>query len=252
MSDIKEIVFENIDENYGYGKYGDFKIIMNINTGFINATKLCKDGGKEFKHWLKNSQSKKFIETFSNCLRISKDEILMIVTGGRNTIIRGTYVHPDIIPHIAMWISPKFGITISKIVNEWRQISHNNVSYWTEMGDCIKNFPSKENDNEEHSWRDKIALEENGKIEVEVESGVIDVLTEFKIIEVKKVENWKHAVGQVLIYSLDFEPCEFKKEPTILCVLNYFFTQYYQKFHLYPYNTELMIMYYLFYHKRFP
>ena len=218
MSDIKEIIFEDINDDYGYGKYGGFEVIFDKKTGYINATKLCSLGGKRFENWNQNKQSKEFIETFSNCLRISKDEILMIVTGGRNTIIRGTYVHPDIIPHIAMWISPKFGITISKIVNEWRQISHNNVSYWTEMGDCIKNFPSKENDNEEHSWRDKIALEENGKIEVEVESGVIDVLTESKIIEVKKIENWKHALGQILSYSLDFyleNPCETKRETWI-------------------------------------
>ena len=218
MSDIKEIIFEDINDDYGYGKYGGFEVMFDKKTGYINATKLCKDGGKELTEWRRNKMSKNLLEEFSNCLRISKDEIIIIIMKG-NYITRGTYVHPDLIPHIAMWISPKFGITISRIINEWRQLSHNNnVSYWTEMGDCIKNFPSKENDNEEHSWRDKIALEENGKIEVEVESGVIDVLTESKIIEVKKIENWKHALGQILSYSLDFyleKPCEMKRETWI-------------------------------------
>ena len=196
MSDMKEIIFEDINDDYEYGKYGGFEVMFDKKTGYINATKLCKDGGKEFSEWIKNNSSKNLLEEFSNCLRISKGDIINKKTNLPNHL-KGTYVHPDLIPHIAMWISPKFGITISRIINEWRQLSHNNnVSYWTEMGDCIKNFPSKENDNEEHSWRDKIALEENGKIEVEVESGVIDVLTEFKIIEVKKVENWKHALDK--------------------------------------------------------
>ena len=216
MSDIKEIIFEDINDDYGYGKYGGFEVIFDKKTGYINATKLCRDGGNHFRTWIRNSNSEKLVQIVMSTYELTRNEVLITISGGRNTIIRGTYVHPDLIPHIAMWISPKFGITISRIINEWRQLSHNNnVSYWTEMGDCIKNFPSKENDNEEHSWRDKIALEENGKIEVEVESGVIDVLTEFKIIEVKKVENWKHALGQILSYSLDFyleNPCEFKKE----------------------------------------
>jgi phage anti-repressor protein len=39
------------------------------------------------------------------------------------------------------------------------------------------------------------------KTEVKTLAGNIDILTVNEIIEVKKVENWKHAVGQVLIYS---------------------------------------------------
>lgn len=40
-------------------------------------------------------------------------------TGGQLPIIRGTYVHPDLIPHIASWASPAFAVKVSKIVNEY-------------------------------------------------------------------------------------------------------------------------------------
>jgi hypothetical protein len=44
----------------------------------------------------------------------------VVSTGSKNlTIIRGTYVHPDLIPHIASWESPKFAVKVSKIVNEY-------------------------------------------------------------------------------------------------------------------------------------
>lgn len=33
--------------------------------------------------------------------------------------IRGTYAHPDLIPHIATWASQKFALKVSKIVNEY-------------------------------------------------------------------------------------------------------------------------------------
>jgi hypothetical protein len=52
-----------------------------------------------------------------------------------------------------------------------------------------------------------IARDENGKVEVAVSVGFIDVLTESKIIEVKIVDKWKHAVGQVLVYACDLPNC---------------------------------------------
>lgn len=50
--------------------------------------------------------------------------------------------------------------------------------------------------------RDQIALETNGEIEVHIpDVGYIDILTEDSLIEVKSIRNWKHAVGQLLIYG---------------------------------------------------
>ena len=58
-----------------------------------------------------------------------------------------------------------------------------------------------ENNNSESVIRDKIALDENGIVEVKTEVGFIDVLTDTKIIEVKKFHNWKHALGQIECYG---------------------------------------------------
>ena len=43
-------------------------------------------------------------------------------------------------------------------------------------------------------FRDQVACDENGIIEVETLAGFIDVLTDTKIIEVKTFCNWKHAI----------------------------------------------------------
>ncbi len=32
---------------------------------------------------------------------------------------RGTHVHPELIPHIASWVSPDFAVMVSKIVNTY-------------------------------------------------------------------------------------------------------------------------------------
>jgi hypothetical protein len=43
-----------------------------------------------------------------------------------------------------------------------------------------------------------------GQIEVETEVGYIDLLTDDEIIEIKDGKFWKHALGQILSYSIDY------------------------------------------------
>lgn len=43
-----------------------------------------------------------------------------------------------------------------------------------------------------------------GRTEVPCEAGRIDVLTQRQVIEVKLARNWKHGIGQVLVYSSYF------------------------------------------------
>ena len=53
--------------------------------------------------------------------------------------------------------------------------------------------------------RDLLAVEENGTTEVVCPTGRVDVVTATELIEVKKVSDYKHAVGQVLAYhNCDF------------------------------------------------
>jgi hypothetical protein len=61
------------------------------------------------------------------------------------------------------------------------------------------------NDNSEKIVRDRIANEENGETEVKCGSGYIDVVTNEEIIEVKKAENWKYAIGQILAYHEEYQ-----------------------------------------------
>lgn len=53
----------------------------------------------------------------------------------------------------------------------------------------------------ESSVRDQIAELHNGSTEVWTPSGVIDVLTEGEVIEVKYYKNWQRGMGQVLAYG---------------------------------------------------
>jgi hypothetical protein len=121
--DISEIAFEQIHNEYYRARYGDFEVIMNINTRYINATHLCglaatKTGKrKEFRTWRQNDSAEELINEVAGSVRIPADHLINIPVNVPNNI-KGTYVHPDLIPHVACWASAKFAAKISKIVNE--------------------------------------------------------------------------------------------------------------------------------------
>nr|WCB86993.1 CPPV182 N1R/p28-like protein [Cooks petrelpox virus] len=129
--DFSDLVTREIDERFCYIKYDTFELIMMKENGFINATKLCKLGGKEFKKWIRLDGSKELIKTVEETNSIWKinptrpdvaqlEIIITVSNEGKNDKkyeISGSYVHQDLIPHIASWISPLFAIKVSKIVN---------------------------------------------------------------------------------------------------------------------------------------
>lgn len=117
------------DTYYYYGYLGDFKIIIDSRNGFVNATKLCASGSKKFFHWLEMKHAKSFID-YIKCYYSSKNgencEVLYEYRGKRSetaAILRGTYVHEDLIIPIACWVSNLFAHKVVKI------IKHVNVKY---------------------------------------------------------------------------------------------------------------------------
>jgi hypothetical protein len=56
----------------------------------------------------------------------------------------------------------------------------------------------------ENSIQSKLYREKKGKIEVNTIYGRIDLLTNDKIFEIKSYKYWKHALGQILVYSIEY------------------------------------------------
>src|SRR3981189_1839332 len=122
---LADIAYEQIEGKFWYGRYGQFRVVMMKDRGFINATKLCSDGGKDLKHWYENQSSKEFLQCLAtklgedgNIESIFVRKVVKIFdqTGIEKTV-SGTYYHPHIVPHIACWISPDFTIFVSDSVN---------------------------------------------------------------------------------------------------------------------------------------
>ena len=139
---LSEICYQQIKGNYWYGAYGDFKVVMMKDCGWVNATKLCKDGGKKLCDCLRLDGAKKLIHDFdlklrqqasgntrddSNEWRVSDVQICTSVCKPVHTahttleerLISGTYIHPNLVPHLACWISADVAWKVSEIVENF-------------------------------------------------------------------------------------------------------------------------------------
>ena len=145
---MNAICYEKILDDYWYANYLGLKVVMMKSNGYINVTKLCCDGGKQFKHWKELKSSKAMLQFYENKLNnppsnidplhrndlsflspvIPSDEptnyikVIYINTGGKGNIYdecKGTYMHPLLMPHLASWINFEFAYNVSIIIQDF-------------------------------------------------------------------------------------------------------------------------------------
>lgn len=175
--------------------------------GYIFATSLCKLVGKKIGNWLRLTQTENLIKEIGLKTNLTKEQLIEITKGGSDKNKQGTWMHRKLAIHFAQWCSIKFAIQISDWIEEWIEewISYkkeNEIKYLYEIYNL--KIDNDKNLLKEKEVQKRLQIELGGKIEVEVDIGFIDLLTDDEIIEIKEYSKWKHAVGQILMYSLDF------------------------------------------------
>ena len=83
--------------------------------GYINATQLCKAGGKQLCHYSENLGTKKYLEVLKSVIGLPIVELVQVKKGGTN---QGTWVHRKVAIHLAQWISPEFSVQVTNWVDE--------------------------------------------------------------------------------------------------------------------------------------
>lgn len=103
------------DENRHRNIFGNIEIQSRPSDCYINATQLCKAGGREFRKWNEMKESKEFVKELSKKLNLTRSNLIQTVNDKEN---RYTWVHPQIAIDIAQWISPEFRANVSTWIEE--------------------------------------------------------------------------------------------------------------------------------------
>jgi hypothetical protein len=137
-------------------------IICRSGDGYVNATQLCRAGGKRFKCWFENMRTKEFMEEFAVSGRILPDTLIKYEDFGPSN--RATWVHPRVAINIAQWISPKFDVKVSAWVHEL--LVCGNVKYGLEREDCAIMYQQMKQLEDTVQNQCGIIVEKNTKIDL--------------------------------------------------------------------------------------
>ena len=122
---------------------------------------MCKAVGKKLNDYRRLKSTQEYLAAFGLKGSIPTSRIIEIKLGRYG----GTWIHPKMLDHFTKWVNQTPSDQPEKIIQ---------LRLQSELG---------------------------GEIEVKTPAGPIDLLTDNKIIEIKKVRNWKAALGQILIYG---------------------------------------------------
>ncbi len=194
-----QIEYDAITEEYYRATYAGIEIIVMQKNGYVNATKLCQQGGKQFKGWSRLNIAEEIMEEIILQNPTIK-EIKMTINGGSNQKITGTYVHPQLLTHVAMWISPKFQVKIGAWIEQWKSFSPQNSDLYLTS---ILSLDPSQSDQMEARVKQKLLKKYVGaRCEVKTDHGYIDMVHDWVIIEIKNIKNYKNAVGQIIAYKM--------------------------------------------------
>jgi hypothetical protein len=178
-------------------KLGNVEVKVRPVDNYLFATDLCKAGGKEWKNYYQNKTTLEYLEKLSTYTGIPIVKLIEVKQGRYG----GSWIHPKVAIHLAQWISTDFAVSVSKWVDNWVNQSASNKD---EFINALQNIKPSYNNQKELEIKNKLQQELLAHSEVKCDTGKIDLLTNDKIIEIKEASNWKHAIGQIMIYGLEY------------------------------------------------
>ena len=95
-------------------------IPQQVESGYINATAMCKAAGRQWGHYWATQSAKEFAHELALDIGIPISKLIFSFRG-RPAESQGTWIHPRVAIHLGQWLSPKFAVRVSAIVQDWAQ-----------------------------------------------------------------------------------------------------------------------------------
>mgnify|MGYP003289531666 CR=1 FL=1 len=127
MSVERKLFFETKDgEKFYDDHYNDVHIIVRESDGYINATKMGNDNGKEFKALLRNQEWTNILDKFASLwVGENSPPPLIELSKGYSNKIKGQYIHPKLVHFVAHWCSIDYAFKVAHIMDLLNEELHN-------------------------------------------------------------------------------------------------------------------------------
>ncbi|KAH0785179.1 N1R/p28-like protein [Histomonas meleagridis] len=127
-------------EKFVRGTYNGIAVLIREKDGFINATEMCKQFNKRYAKINENHSWQEYYKAFCDEYTTlpKMGGFHYVLNSGVTKDLRGTYVDPRLINYIAIWASPKYAITVGKIMDSINDKVHE-VLEEKQLQDTIEN-----------------------------------------------------------------------------------------------------------------
>jgi hypothetical protein len=126
---------DNIDENYAYYYDKFIKIIFCKKTKYINCTQILIDlkyskteiKSKGITAWRRIKSAKEIFTRLAADNNMKEENCKFHISNHKYKIVKGSYLHPNLVSHYLSWVSPEIGLYVSKIISRYiskEQIEH--------------------------------------------------------------------------------------------------------------------------------
>jgi hypothetical protein len=112
-----DISFEQITDVFWYGIHGEFRLVINKDIGYANASQMCADGGKDFSEWLHLKLSQKLIIDLSRKLFEESTAKICFTDADVGTVMNIVYIDP-----LICVTTPKVSEKLAEVINLFEEL----------------------------------------------------------------------------------------------------------------------------------
>ena len=132
---MKKNIIEFNDEKFNESSYNGISVIIDSN-GYYQASKICRDNNKEFKHWMENKSTIELLNIYAEILNLSikpvgrnsdlpLTSVLLYKRGPTyDNFIRGYYIHPKLVNALCMWCNLRYAVIVNEIMDMMNEELH--------------------------------------------------------------------------------------------------------------------------------
>ncbi len=106
------------------------QVSQRLEDGYLNLTLMAKTNGKLIADYLRLDTTKAFLDKLSTDMGIpisGKKGLIQIRKGGNDKNAQGTWGHPKVAIHCAMWCDAEFAVFVTNLVFDWMTTGQNPI-----------------------------------------------------------------------------------------------------------------------------